>query len=62
MDDLAIVVGNDILSGTEPTGALVVLYGRSDGLTAQNAQRWNSVDLGLPKNGFGWFPTDVNSS
>ncbi len=62
VDDLAIVVGNDILSGTELTGALVVLYGRSDGLTAQNAQRWNSVDLGLPKNGFGWFPTDVHSS
>ena len=62
MDDLAIVVGNDILSGTELTGALVVLHGRSDGLTAQNAQRWNSVDLGLPKNGFGWFPADVHSS
>lgn len=62
VDDLAIVVGDDLLAGTELTGALVVLYGRTDGFTAQSSQRWNPVDLGLPRNGYGWFPTSAHTS
>jgi len=55
VDDLAVVAGDDLLGGTELTGALLVLYGRTDGLTAQSSQRWNPVDLGFPRNGYGWF-------
>lgn len=61
-DDLAVLVGGDVLDNTELTGALVVLYGRSDGLTAQSSQRWNPVDLGLPKDAYGWFPIDADTS
>ena len=61
VDDLAVVAHNDSVRETELAGTPTVLYGGIDGLAAEGSQRWAADDLGLPADGFGWYPETITS-